>query len=534
VTSPAVRRAVVIGLDGATWSVLQPLIEDGAMPALAALLDRSAWGTLRSTIPPYTPPAWTTAATGVNPGRHGIFGFVQGRADPRLSHWGMVRSPAIWRYLERVGRTVGLFHLPLTYPPPPVQGWAVGAVWMPTAQGITGFTYPRNLESEIRELALEYAPASGVELFEDWRDPGLADRVTATLRLRRVILADLLERRPVDLVWAVLEAPDRLHHAYYKYLDPVEPLASTPGAQEIRAAVRGAFSELDKIVRLLDDFAGSGGVAFVCSDHGATGWHGYIYGNRLLAEAGLLKLRPAGRAMGAIGVSRLGGLARRVLSDRVSYRVRRRVQSMTDPAGTVAYTARLGSQGFSLNLAGREPDGTLPPERAAETLGRLSRVLRDAQAPSGQPFFEAVHHRQDLYQGPSAEEAPDLIVEPTGSRWEVNDAMGERRLVRDFSFLPLGCHHPEGVIAVRAPGVAASSGIRADIVDVTPTILYAMDVPVPEGLDGQVRRDLFGPAAPAAASMPAEEPASVERETPYTAEQEAAITKYLTDLGYLG
>ncbi|HYT30570.1 MAG TPA: alkaline phosphatase family protein, partial [Actinomycetota bacterium] len=209
------RRAVVIGLDGATWSVLSPMLEAGAMPNLAALLDGSASGTLHSTVPAYTPPAWTSAVTGVGPGRHGIFGFVQGREEPRLAHWGLVRSPAIWQYVAGAGARVGLFHLPLTYPPPKVDGWAVGAVWMPTAQGVTGFAHPPEVERRLLELVPDYAPASGVEVFEDWRDPGLAQRVTATLRQRRTVLADLLERDPVDLVWAVLEAPDRLQHAYY-------------------------------------------------------------------------------------------------------------------------------------------------------------------------------------------------------------------------------------------------------------------------------------------------------------------------------
>src|SRR5205823_4977524 len=115
---PRGRRAVVDGLDGASWGVLEPLHEDGAMPALASLLGRSASGTLRSTVPPYTPPAWTSAVTGVNPGRHGIFGFVQGRREPRLAHWGLVRAPAVWHHVRGVGARTGLFHLPLTYPPP--------------------------------------------------------------------------------------------------------------------------------------------------------------------------------------------------------------------------------------------------------------------------------------------------------------------------------------------------------------------------------------------------------------------------------
>src|SRR5919204_1514140 len=155
-------NAVVIGLDGAAWHLLDPMIEAGAMPRLAALVQKGARGTLASTVPTYTPPAWTSAATGVNPGRHGIFGFVGGRGRPRLAHWGTVEAPAIWQYLGARGGTTGLFHLPLTYPPPAIDGWAVGAVWMPTGRAIRGFTSPREVEERILELVPDYPPVTGV------------------------------------------------------------------------------------------------------------------------------------------------------------------------------------------------------------------------------------------------------------------------------------------------------------------------------------------------------------------------------------
>jgi predicted AlkP superfamily phosphohydrolase/phosphomutase len=530
------RRGAVIGLDGATWRVLRPMLEDGSMPALASLLDRSAWGVLRSTVPPYTPPAWTSAVTGVNPGRHGIFGFVQGRREPRLAHGGLIRSPAIWQILEGAGLTTGLFHLPLTFPPPQVHGWAVGAVWMPTARGVTGFTWPRSLEEHIRRLVPGYAPVTGVELFEDWRDPTLASRVTATLRDRLVVLADLLERHPVDLVWAVVEAPDRLQHAYYKYLDPAEPMAATSAAPDFRRAVRTAFASVDEIVKLLDDFAGPDGTALVCSDHGATGWNGYVFGNQLLAEAGLLRLSASGRLAGAAAAHRIGALARRLLPYRVSYRIRRRVQGLVDWERTVAYANRLGSQGFSVNLAGREPHGTVLPVDAAAEVHRLAGVLRSATSPSGQPLFQAVLPRDEVYRGPSTEDAPDLVVEPDEWRWEVSDAVGERGLLRDLSDLPLGCHHPDGVFALRSPGVVAGGDGAASILDVMPTLLYAMGAPVPGGLDGDVKRDVFGPDSPpvVGSASPPSQPSATAEGNPYSAEEEEAITRYLTDLGYLG
>src|SRR5215210_2841569 len=106
-------RAGVIGLDGAAWHLLDPLIEKGLMPRLASLRERGASGTLKSTVPTYTPPAWTSAATGVNPGRHGIYGFIEGHAqhDQQLVHSGRIRSATIWEMANAQGAKAGIYNL---------------------------------------------------------------------------------------------------------------------------------------------------------------------------------------------------------------------------------------------------------------------------------------------------------------------------------------------------------------------------------------------------------------------------------------
>ena len=529
-----VTRTVVIGLDGATWSVLGPMLEAGVMPALATLLGRSASGVLRSTFPPYTPPAWTTALTGVNPGRHGIFGFVRGPGSaPELVHWGAVRAPGLWDLLGDA--SIGLFHVPLTYPPPRVRGWCVSAVWMPTGRRIDGYTSPASLQSRIEALVPGYAPVLGVDVKEDWRGTDLALEAAAVVRDRKRVLSDLLEHSPTDVVFAVLETPDRLHHAYYRYLDPADPMSKARSATLVREAASDAFAELDGVVGLLDQYAGPDGVAIVCSDHGATGWDGYLNGNALLERAGLLSMHAQGRAMARIGGTRLGSAAARALPRRTAIRMRRRSASLVEWPATQAYAARLGTQGFSVNLAGREEHGAVTDERADGVIERLRVALEGVRTPAGKPFAAAIRTRDETYTGPFAAEAPDVLVEPEGWHWEISDRYGVTDLFDDFSGLPLGCHHPDGVFALRAKGVRKRSGVVADIADLTPTLLYAAGAAVPDGLDGRARTELFGQRARPVVQAPqpsGESPA--QDESPYTEEEEAQIVKYLTDLGYLG
>src|SRR4051794_39590636 len=119
-----IDRIVILGLDGATWTVLGPMIDRGVMPNLAALRARSAHGTLRSCIPPVTSAAWTTMQTGCAPTRHGVFDhryYDAAAGRMKVNHSGRVRVPTLWSLLSDAGRSVAVINLPGTHPPPRVR-----------------------------------------------------------------------------------------------------------------------------------------------------------------------------------------------------------------------------------------------------------------------------------------------------------------------------------------------------------------------------------------------------------------------------
>src|SRR3954470_21399029 len=127
-------RLVILGLDGATWTVLDPMRRRGLMPNLDALLARAAFGTLRSCIPPVTSAAWTTMMTGCGPARHGVFDhryFDIGAGRMKVNHSGRVRVPTFWHLLSQAGRSVVSLNLPVTYPPPDVRGVVVSGLGAP-------------------------------------------------------------------------------------------------------------------------------------------------------------------------------------------------------------------------------------------------------------------------------------------------------------------------------------------------------------------------------------------------------------------
>ena len=123
-----ISRMVVVGLDGATFGLIKPWVDAGLLPTFARLLGEGAHAELRSTLPALTPPAWTSAATGKNPGKHNIFNFYKvsdgGTGKLPLTPADL-RSRRVWDIANAYGKRAGVVHLPLTYPPEHLDGFVV-------------------------------------------------------------------------------------------------------------------------------------------------------------------------------------------------------------------------------------------------------------------------------------------------------------------------------------------------------------------------------------------------------------------------
>src|ERR1700709_1110190 len=127
-------RLLLLGLDGATWTTLDPMRRRGLTPRRAALLPRSAPGPLRSPTPPVTSAAWTTMMTGCGPARHGVFDHRYsdvGAGQTKGNHSARVRVPTVWHLLSQAGRSVVSLNVPVTYPPLAVRGVVVSGMDAP-------------------------------------------------------------------------------------------------------------------------------------------------------------------------------------------------------------------------------------------------------------------------------------------------------------------------------------------------------------------------------------------------------------------
>jgi predicted AlkP superfamily phosphohydrolase/phosphomutase len=484
------QKILLIGLDGADWRVLQPAIAAGRMPVLARLLQEGSHGRLRSTIRPESSVAWSSFATGVNPGQHGIFGFARHQPESYQFSLADARHVAVrrfWDYLGATGRKVGLLNIPFTYPPLPVHGFLVGGMLTPGPH--VPFIYPPELQdpflAHIRPFMADAGGGSKTK-------PAVAARVRDYTAQQLKSAQWLLTREPWDFFAVVFTGLDRLQHFLWD-----EP------------ELQGHLQQLDQALGTLLAQIPPQTLVLLISDHGFSGVANKFSINNWLAQAGYL-VRDRRRGSG-ISWARWMRLLQRIpfavqLKRRFLPQSRGPAQMQMLQFGreivwpqTAAYYAPDG--GIRLNMHGREPDGVVPADRyqaVRRELGEKLLALTDPR--TGNRPVAHVYLREELYTGPHAAEAPDLIVEPqrdhpnAGDNYLLDGSLSHAGELFAESNPYIGNHASEGILAAWLPGtVPVQRDLPASIMDIAPTILAAMQVPVPQHMDGRVLRELFHP-----------------------------------------
>ena len=262
----APRPVFLLGFDGLDPGVLLQYEQQGLLPNFARLREEGAVGSVRSTVPFISPPAWTTVSTGVLPDAHGIWSFwIPTEDDPRGRYVDATYrlAPTIWEDLSVLGHTVGVVNVPVTSPPDSVNGFMIAGFPYPENAPLT---FPPELEEDIRArgyLPDEYggAPQPGRE--EVW-----LDHVLAIARGRRDVALDLLFERAPDLSFIVFTSPDRIQHHLWRFHDAKHPLYRDDAPERLKNAVRESYAWCDEVLGEVLDRLPEETVLFVLSDHG--------------------------------------------------------------------------------------------------------------------------------------------------------------------------------------------------------------------------------------------------------------------------
>lgn len=539
------RPVLIIGLDGATWTVLKPLIDAGKMPCLKRLMEQGASGVLHSTVPPITPAAWTTFLTGLQPGSHGIIDFE--RYDP-LSNRLMFNSTRcldhvrnLWQIVGGHGLKVGSVNVPMTYPPLPVNGFMVSGFETPGPK--SEFAYPAGLKPEI--LSRWPDPT----LRAKWRHSTLFPRRTFNQNLDYIsrsfvqgaeMTMWLGDRHGWDALMVVFKLTDNLQHKTWKYLD-ARWADRTPAR---RAAAERCFTHADQAVEQLCKYTQARDAnILIVSDHGHGSLEGKVQPNLLLQKWGYLCLS---------GVAAQKSTRLKYLLDRLRGRTARFTRHgdiaqdlAVDFSRTRAAIMHAGMAGFLyINLRGRQPQGIVPQKEYESLRDELIERFRGPDClmvgPHGETInlFSAVHKPEELY-GCSREEQPwmpDLIIIPHETLAVVRRVKGNR-VVRWLPYSRIeGTHRPEGIFLAAGPDIAHAANVSAHLADCAPTILTLMGLPVPQNMQGRVLSEIFGRTPNVLRESGAHattRQAADCGEIVYSAQDLEQVTARLTNLGYL-
>lgn len=482
-------RTLFIGMDGATFTVLNDLTKDSdggpVMPFLAKVFKEGSRAKLRSTPNPLTPPAWVSMMTGRTPGHHGVYDFI--RAEERgddvfftLFDARDCRVETIWSIASRQGKKVAALNFPFTAPPPQELNGIIVPGFVPWRH-LRRNTHPSDIYDRLKtipdfspqELAwdFEQEKQSGNELSDHDREQWVSYHLPREKQWFKVAEYLMKEEAP-ELMAVLFDGVDKLQHQAWPYVDPALQVGELSGFHHrMRELSLGYFKQLDSFIESLVTAAGPEVQVFFCSDHGFTASTEVVRINAFLAEKGYVHFRelPPGDA------------GQRRDNSYFAY---------LDWEKTTAYCRTPSCNGITIRVA-RKPGETGVPIAEYESFrNKLIADLEDLKDPeTGERIITEIHKREDVFPGSAMKDAPDLQL-----------------VLRDFGFVsvknihpivekrhyPIGTHHPDGVFMAYGPGIEKGKMLgRRHITDVAATLLYSLGLPVPSDFEGQVPPAMF-------------------------------------------
>lgn len=465
------QKVLVIGLDGADWDVIRPLMEDGQMPNLKRLVDQGKHGNLTTTLPVESPVAWTSMTTGRTPGKHGIYGFLERDGDTFLPTTARdVRSKRTWDYVGEEGEVV-VMNVPQTFPPNSVNGYLVSGYLSIKDQG---YTHPESLQERLESNGYSIEALEGG--YEESKEEEFLEKLNGTVENRTASAKMLLNESDWKLGFITYTGLDRLQHYYWNYRS----------GGEHEGVVDGHYRKLDDQIGRLMEHKDENTTVVVVSDHGFGPLNKNVYLNTWLRKEGYLNLEGSETSKGWMAKT---GLTQQNLVDTLSsLGLMDFAKKMASVAGfnpgkslpnpglsdidfdkTEAYA---GNYGGKIYLTEKVED-------REKLLSDLEEKLKNIEDPeTGEKVVEEVYRPEEIYTG-SMEGSPDLIIEPEDSYRSIG-FLGHSSVVKEPPEKS-GTHRRDGIYVV-SRGEGAED---ADIIDIAPTVLDALDMNVPEDMDGK-------------------------------------------------
>lgn len=532
-------QCAIIGLDGLDPGLVDEWRDD--LPVLDELIQSGSYGRLNSTYPPLSSPAWPSFSTGKQGGKHGVFGFTRDTEDHEQVpiNYGDLMSESLWERFDSEGVSTGVINVPITYPPSDLEHGFVVAGWpVPNQADVASPSRVlTDLEADLGE-SYKVNPYPAAPEVSRMDADEVADAIIEGMELHGRAFRSLMVRENPDLFFGVIMAVDAASH--YLAFD--------------RDELKRVYEAQDRVLgTLLDELDGAD--VIVLSDHGhAAQGDLSFHTNEWLEEGGYLARAPDSssdsrslkRSLGmtqenAFRVKNALGLGdpRDFLPQSVFDFLKSHIPPSSDLSvgfepETVDWdeTVAFSSMQNAIYLNDERFGGPVTAEEAPALREELKERLSEIKFPLDRrdgPLMTYVYTKDEIFEGPYFDEAPDLVFIADGMRCACLTGPADS-VFQDHTW---GEHQQESICITAGPSFAVQEEPMSlrNLIDVFPMVCGLFDVPIPSDVDGEIPEERLATDL----SVTYGEAGTTARETTaYDATESDAVKSQLEDLGYLG
>ena len=553
-------KCLCIGLDGATFDLIYPWIQEGTLPVLKNLIENGSYGNLETVFPPLTAPAWSSFFTGKNPGKHGIYDFLyreEGKYTSKPNNRLTRRALDFWVILNQYDFFTGLINVPMTYPPQSIKGYMITGIMTPRSSSLEkiNYTYPESLRFELKDTVGNYIIHPKIP-YRRGKAKSVYKELVEDLRIKSKTIQFLLDKYHTDLFMFVIGGTDKILHDLYHLIDVNHPYHSFKEAKEDGHLIKDYYKLVDKeLGTIINKFCDDETLIIVMSDHGMGPLYKWIHLNVWLMKEGYIKLRRSIFVKMKKLLFNMGFTPSNIYKillkfgfskAKVSFQARDKLISQLflswndiDWKQTKAYSRGHVGQLF-INKKGREPEGIVSDEEFDALKTEIEAKLLQFKD-KDRNIIEKILNPDEIYKGPYRHLSADILFMP--SRLEYM-ALGTSAFISkkavELCFGSTGNHRMNGIFIIKGKGIKKNYKIQgAKITDIVPNLLFYYDLHIEKEMDGKILIDVYEPDFFQSKKIdykkldkkPGKEE---EGKKAYSTEEVKSIKKTLADLGYLG
>jgi predicted AlkP superfamily phosphohydrolase/phosphomutase len=554
------RKLVIIGIDGGTFRIIDPLIEKGALPNLAKLIKSGVKGILKSTFPPITAAAWVSFMTGKNPGNHGFFDFREYNPEeydivdnPHITysvkenistlHSSRFQGQTIWDFLSNAGYEINVVAFPMTYPAWKINGRMVSGY--PSPDYSKPNTYPPEWGEEIGQIfnmsAVNYSRIDG--FIQECKD---------LVKRKRNIIMEQMRNGRGEVFSVVFSSSDFAQHYFWKFLHEKN--------HQYSSVIQEIYGEIDNVIGEILNLVEENTSIVVISDHGFKSYpNKRFHLNTWLAKEGYIGLKQDQQHSGndiffktlnklleLLGQFRYKTNWVDIIFSKMPLFIQRWASqqyfktNLIDWENTRAYRFKMYGpiEGVVINQKGRQKSGIIAQGEEYENLRReiMAKLLKVKDPDTGDSVIDKVFCREDIYHGNFLKNAPDIIIQYSSNYFGGLEVTGHViTSVTIGTTSESGIHDLDGILVLCGPNFKKGVAINpVNIFDVAPTILYDLNLSIPDDIDGRVVTEAFWDSYKV--NLPkyiSADRGDARRQEGLTEEEEESMKKALKNLGYL-